>query len=411
MSILTLNCRSSSVRYQLFDQEKKEVLARGMVERVEIGDSYITLEAPGRVNCRKESDCPDHRAAVALILQTLTDGEVGILPDAGPIMAVGHRVVHGGENFTRSSLIDDRVLAAVKAVEELAPLHNAPNIAGIDAARALLPHIDHVAVFDTAFHQTMPPHAYLYALPYEWYEKYGVRRYGFHGASHLYALKRGAELLKKRPEECNMITIHIGNGVSLCAVRNGISIDTSMGLTPLEGAVMETRCGDIDPGILVFIMQAENLSARELDRILNQKSGMLGITGRFSRQRDVLEGAIQGDRGCRLALDMTAYRLKKYIGAYCAVVGPLDAVVFVSSVGRGEWPVRELALEGMEAFGIRLDRERNLLGGGENHAALVSADDSPVRVFVVPADEDLILAENTAAVLAGEHPAEVPEFF
>lgn len=401
MSILTLNCRSFSIKYQLFELEKKEVLVRGMVERVEIGDSYITLESPGRKNCRVESDCPDHRAAVALILQTLTDREFGVLTDIGRISAVGHRVVHGGEKFTHSSLIDERVLAAVKEVEELAPLHNAPNIAGIEAARALLPTIDHIAVFDTAFHQTVPPHAYLYPLPYEWYEKYGVRRYGFHGASHLYALKRGADLLEKRPNECNMITIHLSNGVSLCAIKNGQSIDTSMGLTPLEGAVMETRCGDIDPGILSFIMQAENLSARELDRILNQKSGVLGITGRCSSRQDMLKGASQGDRGCKLALDMAAYRLKKYVGAYCAVVGPLDAVVFSSGAVGDEWPVRELALEGMEAFGIRLDRERNRLGGWEGQPALVSTDDSPVRVFVVPSDEDLILAESTAVVLAG----------
>jgi acetate kinase len=401
MPILTLNCRSFSVRYQLFDREKGEVLARGAVERVEIGDSCITIEAPGREICRKGADCPDHRAAVALILQILTDREAGVLSDAGLITAVAHRVVHGGEKFTRSALIDGRVLAAVKEVEELAPLHNAPNIAGIEGALVLLPHIPHVAVFDTAFHQTMPPHAYLYALPYDWYEKYGVRRYGFHGASHRHALEEVAARLEKKPEECNMITIHIGNGVSLCAIRNGASIDTSMGLTPLEGAVMETRSGDIDPGIPAFIMQAKNLSARELERVLNQKSGVLGITGRFSDRLEMLEWAAKGDRSCRLALDMAAYRLKKYIGAYCAAVGPLDAVVFVSGVGGTEWPIRELALEGMEAFGIRLDRERNRRGEYKDHQALVSADESPVKIFVIPTDEELVLAEDAAALLAG----------
>lgn len=401
MLILTLNCRSFSVRYQLFDREKRAVLARGMVDRVEIGDSFITLEVPGREPYRSEADCPDHRAAVGLILQTLTDGGRGVIGDVGQITAVAHRVAHGGEKFTRSSLIDGQVLAAVKEVEELAPLHNSPNIAGIEAALALLPRINHVAVFDTAFHQTMPRHAYLYALPYEWYEKYGVRRYGFHGAYHLYGVNRGAALLGKNPEECNMITVYIGNGVSLCAVKNGKSVDTSMGLTPLEGAVMETRCGDIDPGIPGFIMQEENLSAKELDRILNQKSGVLGITGRCSNRGQMLEGAAKGDKGCQLALRLAAYRLKKYIGAYSAVVGPLDALIFVSSAGGSEWPIREQALEGMESFGISLDRERNRRGGAESSLPLVSTDASRVRVFAIPADEDLVLAENAVAVLAG----------
>ncbi len=400
MVILVLNCRSYSVFFHLFDGERGAVIAKGKVDRVEIGDSTITLEAPGRRTCRRETECPDHRAALSLILDTLTDGEAGFIADTGVIGAVGHRVVHGGERFTSSSVIDDRVLAAIKEVEPLAPLHNAPTIAGIEASRALLPHASHVAVFDTAFHQTLPPHAYLYALPFDWYEKYGVRRYGFHGASHRHASKRSAALLEKKEDSCNLVTIHMGFGVSLCAVKNGVSIDTSMGLTPLEGAVMGTRCGDIDPGIPVFLMGVENLSAREIDGILNQKSGVLGIAGYpFSREA-LVEEAGRGDRRCRLALDIEAYRLKKYIGSYCAAVGPLDALVFTSDNGMAEWSLRELALEGMEGFGIRLDRERNRYGVNRSCEALVSTDDSPVKIFVIPTDEEQVITEEVAALLA-----------
>ena len=265
MDILALNCGSSSVKYQLFDWTKKEVIAKGMVERVIVGDSFIIHEVPGRETHREESECPDHQVAIDLIIKTLTDPVHGVLKEIDQISAVGHRVVHGGEKFTRSVMIDAQVLDAVKEVQHLAPLHNPPNIAGIEAAQALLPHVPHVAIFDTAFHQTMPEHAYLYPVPYEWYENHGVRRYGFHGTSHLYVSKRAAVLLDKPAQECNLITMHIGNGVSHTAIKNGVSVDTSMGLTPLEGAVMGTRCGDIDPAIPAFMMQKENLSAKEID--------------------------------------------------------------------------------------------------------------------------------------------------
>src|SRR6266516_1495392 len=328
MDILAINCGSSSLKYQLFDWEKKEVIAKGLVERVTIGGSFIVHEVPGREKYRKEFDCPNHTVAIDLVTKTLLDPEVGVLKDITQIAAVGHRVVHGGEKFTRSVRIDESVLNAVKAVAHLAPLHNPPNIAGIEAAQAVLPHVPHIAIFDTAFHQTMPEEAYIYPLPYEWYEKHGVRRYGFHGTSHLYVSKRAAVLLGKPANECNIITMHIGNGVSHCAIKNGVSVDTTMGLTPLEGAVMGTRCGDIDPAIPAFMMQKNNLSAKEIDSILNKKSGVMGITGRFTDRRDVIEHAVAGDKRCQLSLDIEAYRLKKYIGAYMAAVGELDAVVF-----------------------------------------------------------------------------------
>ncbi len=399
MDILALNCGSSSVKYQLYDWERKEVIAKGMVERVTIGDSFIVHEVPGRETYREEYECPDHKVAIHLIVKILTDPEYGVLEDMSGISAVGHRVVHGGEKFTRSVLIDDAVLEAIKEVQHLAPLHNPPNIAGIEAAQANLPDVPHIAIFDTAFHQSMPEHAYMYPLPFEWYEKYGVRRYGFHGTSHLYVSKRAAVLLGKEPKDCNLITMHIGNGVSHTAIKRGISVDTSMGLTPLEGAVMGTRCGDIDPAIPLFIQQVENLGPQEVDTILNKKSGVLGITGQYTDRRDVLEGIDNGDERCKLALEIEAYRLKKYIGAYCAVLGRLDAVVFTAGVGEMGWKIREKALEDLEHIGIRLDREKNRNTMTRKKESVISTPDSPVKVFVIPTDEELVFTEDVVAIL------------
>ncbi|RME36102.1 MAG: acetate kinase [Deltaproteobacteria bacterium] len=399
MDILALNCGSSSVKYQLYDWERKEVIAKGMVERVTIGDSFIVHEVPGRETYREEYECPDHKVAIHLIVKILTDPKYGVLDDMSKISAVGHRVVHGGEKFTRSVLIDDAVLEAIKEVQHLAPLHNPPNIAGIEAAQATLPDVPHVAIFDTAFHQTMPEHAYMYALPYEWYEKYGVRRYGFHGTSHLYVSKRAAVLLGKDPKDCNIITMHIGNGVSHTAIKGGVSVDTSMGLTPLEGAVMGTRCGDIDPAIPLFIQQKEGLTPKEVDSILNKKSGVLGITGQYTDRRDVLEGIENGDERCKLALEIEAYRLKKYIGAYCAVLGRLDAVVFTAGVGEMGWKIREKALEDLEHIGIKLDREVNRNTMTRKKETMISTADSPVKVFVIPTDEELVFTEDVVAIL------------
>jgi acetate kinase len=402
MDILAINCGSSSVKYQLFDWAKKEVIAKGVVERVVVGGSFIQHEVPGRDKYKKESECPNHNVAMDLIIKTLTDPEHGVLSDISQISAVGHRVVHGGEKFTQSVLIDEKVLDAVKEVQHLAPLHNPPNIAGIEAMLAVLPDVPNVAIFDTAFHQTMPDYAYIYPLPYDWYVRYGVRRYGFHGTSHLYVSKRAAVLLGKKAADCNIITMHIGNGVSHCAIRNGVSVDTSMGLTPLEGAVMGTRCGDIDPAIPGFMMQMEGLSASAIDGILNKKSGILGITGRYTDRRDVTAHAEKGDKSCKLAMEIEAYRLRKYIGSYMAVLGRLDAVIFTAGVGERGWQIREMATEGLEHMGIVLDKERNreAVKGKE---CLITTDDSPIKVFVIPTDEELVFTEDVAAILDGSY--------
>lgn len=402
MDILAINCGSSSVKYQLFDWEKKEVIAKGVVERVVVGGSFIQHEVPGREKYKKESECPNHNVAMDLIIKTLTDPEHGVLTDISQIAAVGHRVVHGGEKFTKSVMIDEKVLDAVKEVQHLAPLHNPPNIAGIEAMLAVLPDVPNVAIFDTAFHQTMPDYAYIYPLPYDWYVRYGVRRYGFHGTSHLYVSKRAAVLLGKKASECNIITMHIGNGVSHCAIRNGVSVDTSMGLTPLEGAVMGTRCGDIDPAIPGFMMQMEGLSASAIDGILNKKSGILGITGRYTDRRDVTAHAEKGDKSCKLAMEIEAYRLRKYIGSYMAVLGRLDAVIFTAGVGERGWQIREMATEGLEHMGIRLDKERNK-AAVKGKECLITTDDSPIKVFVIPTDEELVFTEDVAAILDGTY--------
>jgi len=399
MDILALNCGSSSVKYQLYDWAKKEVIAKGMVERVTIGDSFIIHEVPGRETYREEYECPDHKVAIHLIIKTLADKVHGVVADMSQISAVGHRVVHGGEKFNRSVMINEAVLDAIKEVQHLAPLHNPPNISGIEAAQSVLPDVPHIAIFDTAFHQTLPEHAYMYPVPYEWYENYGVRRYGFHGTSHLYVSKRAAVLLGKEPKDCNIITMHIGNGVSHSAIKGGVSIDTSMGLTPLEGAVMGTRCGDIDPAIPMFIQQKEGISAKEVDSILNKKSGVLGVTGKYTDRRDVIEGAEEGDQRCQLALDIEGYRLKKYIGAYYAALGRLDAVVFTAGVGEMGWMVREKALEGLEHLGIKLDKEKNKNTMTRKSENIITTADSPIKVFVIPTDEELVFTEDVVAIL------------
>lgn len=403
MDILALNCGSSSVKYQLFDWKRKEVIAKGMVERVTIGDSFIIHEVPGRETYREEYECPDHQVAIHLIIKTLSSKTHGVVADMNQISAVGHRVVHGGEKFTCSVRIDSSVLDAIKEVQHLAPLHNPPNISGIEAAQSVLPNVPHIAIFDTAFHQTMPRHAFTYPLPYEWYQKYGVRRYGFHGTSHLYVSKRAAVMLGKDPKDCNIITMHIGNGVSHCAIQGGVSVDTSMGLTPLEGAVMGTRCGDIDPAIPMFIQQKENLSAKEIDSILNKKSGVLGITGQFTDRRDVIEGAEKGDDRCKLSLDIEAYRLKKYIGSYYAAVGRLDAVVFTAGVGEMGWLLREKALENLEHMGIKLDKIKNKNTMTRKTENVITTPDSPIKVFVIPTDEELVFTEDVVAILDGSY--------
>jgi len=319
------------------------------------------------------------------------------------ISAVGHRVVHGGEKFAKSVIIDDEVLGTFKELSDLAPLHNPPNILGIEAAKELLPSIPHMAIMDTAWHQTMPRHAFMYALPYEWYEKYKIRRYGFHGTSLLYVAKRAAVLLNKGPFECNLVTCHIGNGVSLNAVKDGLSYDTSMGFTPLEGLVMGTRPGDHDAAIDLYVMQKENLSPKEMDAILNKKSGVLGITGKYTDRRDVEVAAGKGEARAILAIDIEAYRIKKYIGAYAAAVGGIDAVVFTAGVGEMSPHLRAKALDGLESVGIVYDREKNELTKTRNAECDISADHSRVRIFVIPTDEERVFVEDVVALLEGRY--------
>lgn len=403
MNILALNCGSSSVKYKVFNWDKKETLGSGTVERVGITGSFIRHELPGREPQIINHECPDHGEALKLITDTLLDSNLGVIKDLSEIQAVGHRVVHGGEKFKSSVKITAEVLEAIKAVQDLAPLHNPPNIAGIEAAQALLPNAPHLAVFDTAFHQTMPEAAYLYAVPYEWYGMYGVRRYGFHGTSHLYVSRRAAVLLDKKPSETNLITMHIGNGVSIAAVKNGISVDTSMGLTPLEGAVMGTRSGDIDPAIILFMIEKEGFYAEQIDTILNKKSGLLGITGKYMDRRDIEKAAEEGDKRCQLAIEIEAYRLKKYIGAYSTVLGKVDAVVFTAGAGELNWQLREKVLTGLENSGIKFDRIKNQAAVSREKETDISAEDSPVKVLIIPTDEERVFIEDVVAILEGRY--------
>lgn len=401
MKILTFTCWSHKIKYHLFSWNEPAIVASGIVERIGLGNSFIIQDVPGRETFRAEIGDNNHQSAVAHIIATLADPQLGVIADAREISAAGHRVAHGGEEFRHSVRIDDHVLTAIRNLQHLAPLHSAPNIAGIEAARKHLPTIPHVAIFDTAFHVSMPECAYLYALPYEWYEHDGVRRYGFHGPSHLYLSRRAAVLLGKPAEACNLITIHLDRGVSLCAIRNGLSVDTSMGMTPLEGVAMETRCGDIDPGIHAYMMQELNLSTKELEQVLNNKSGMVGITGRRLGRQQLLEAALAGDSRCALALEIETYRIKKYIGAYLAIIGPLDAIVFTAGSGALEGSAREKVLNRLDCFGIRLDLERNRTGGALQKEREISGDDSLIKMFVIPTNEELVLAEDVAAIYVG----------
>ncbi len=407
MKILTLNCGSSSVKYQVYDWEQKIPLAQGVVERVTIGDSFIKHTPFGKDPVKISHECPDHQEAIKLVMDTLTHPEYGVLKDLSEIDAVGHRVVHGGEEFTKSVLINDEVIKTFEELSSLAPLHNPANVKGIKAAMALLPDVPHVAVMDTAFHQTMPEYAYLYAVPRRWYEAFGVRRYGFHGTSHLYVSRRAAVLLGKKPQEVNLITCHIGNGASMTAIRNGKSVDHSMGFTPLEGLIMGTRSGDLDPAIITYIMEKEHISAEEVLYILNKKSGILGITEKYADRRDVEIAAEKGDKLAKLAIEMEAYRIKKYIGAYYAVLGKVDAIVFTAGVGERSPIIREKALSGLENLGIYLDNERNKNAMSRNREFIISTDDSPVKVFVIPTDEEIVFTEDVVAIVEGRY--DIPE--
>ncbi|MBI5743355.1 MAG: acetate kinase [Elusimicrobia bacterium] len=403
MKILCLNCGSSSVKYLLFDWQAKMTLASGVVERVGIGSSFINLEAPGREKVTVNQDCPTHKDAIQLVITTLTHKEHGVIDGLSGITAVGHRVVHGGEKFVKSVIIDDKIVETFRELSSLAPLHNPPNIQGIEAARSLMPKIPHMAIMDTAWHQTMPEASYMYALPRAWYDKYAIRRYGFHGTSFLYNAKRAAVLLKKDPFKTNLVICHIGNGASVNAVRNGLSYDTSMGFTPLEGLVMGTRAGDHDPAIPLYVMARESMNPGEMDAILNKKSGKLGITGKYSDARDVEVAAEQGDARCQLTLNMEANRIRKYIGAYAAAVGGIDAVVFTAGVGEMGPLTRAGALKELEFMGIKMDSEKNDASKTRNAETEISCKTSKVKVFVIPTDEERVFVEDVVGLMNGTY--------
>jgi acetate kinase len=403
MVIMTLNCGSSSVKYQLYEWDRKEVLGKGIVEKISLDDSFIEHQTMGKKEYTKEYPCPSHKEAIELIIKTIVDPDVGAIESIDEIKAVGHRAVHGGEKFAKSVIIDDEVKQTFEDLKHLAPLHNPANLMGMEAAQELLPDVPHCAIMDTAWHQTMPKRSYLYAVPYEWYEEYNARRYGFHGTSFLYTAKRAAVLLGKNPFETNLIIAHIGNGASINAVENGVSVDTSMGLTPLEGLVMGTRSGDVDPAIPFYIMRQTGKSMDEVERILNKKSGVLGITGKWVDRRDIELAAEDGNERAQLAIEIEAYRLKKYIGSYAAALGSIDAIVFTAGVGERGPITREYATNGLEKFGIAVDKEKNWTSMTRNAETEISADDSEVKVFVIPTDEELVMTEDTYALMEGAY--------
>ena len=398
MKTLVVNCGSSSVKYVLIESDTEEVLARGIVERIGEQEPRFKHEAD---DTAMEGVCeaPDHEAAFHKMLDLLLSPEHGVIASPDEIHAVGHRVVHGGESFVESVLIDDEVKRHIRENAALAPLHNPPNLVGIEAAQRIFPDAPHAAVFDTAFHQHMPAHAYLYALPYELYAKHGIRRYGFHGTSHLYVTQRAAEMRGRPVDDFRVITCHLGNGCSMAAVRNGHSIDTSMGLTPLEGLVMGTRCGDIDPALVLHLQGLLDVTPRELDKLLNKESGILGVSGLSNDMRAVAEAAEQGNERAELALSIFAYRVRKYIGAYLAVLGGADAVVFTGGIGENAPAIRAEILSGLEALGILLDEDANT--GTVGREGPITKPDSPVAVLVIPTNEELMIARD-AARLAGE---------
>ena len=399
MKILVLNCGSSSIKYALYDMSDQSVLTSGGIEKIGLPDSFITVKLNGE-KFKTVTPVPEHTAGVKLIFKVLTEGEHAVLSDLHELDAVGHRMVHGGERFNQSVLLDDEVMKAFAACNDLAPLHNPANIKGVNAVKELLPELPQVGVFDTAFHQTMPDYAYMYAVPYELYTKYGVRRYGFHGTSHRYVSQRVCEYLGIAAEGTKIITCHIGNGASIAAVKNGKCVDTSMGLTPLEGLIMGTRSGDIDAGAVTFIMDKEQLDTKGLSNLLNKQSGLLGVSGGKSDFRDILQAISDGNDHARLAKEMYTYRIKKYIGEYAAAMGGVDVIVFTGGAGENQWEVREGATNDLEFLGVKVDVEKN-------HAcraveATISADDSRVKVCVIPTDEELMIATDTLHIVSGK---------
>ena len=394
MKILVVNCGSSSLKFQLIDSETEEVAASGLCERIGLDGALIYKVNGDKI--KQEIDLPDHEVAIKKVLDTLLDKEIGVLTSLDEIGAIGHRMVHGGETFSSSVIINEEIIKQIETCNDLAPLHNPANLLGVRACQEVMPGVPNVVVFDTAFHQTMPSKAYLYALPKEYYEKYGVRRYGFHGTSHSFVSKRLAELAGLDINNSRMIICHIGSGASISAIKDGKSVDTSMGMTPLEGLMMGTRSGDMDPAIIEFICQKENITVQEMTTILNKKSGALGLSGLSNDYRDLVEAAQGGNQDAINALDVMVYRVIKYIGAYYMALGGVDAIALTAGVGENNLELRAKIVEGLAAIGIKLDVEANAVRGDERK---ISTDDSAAQVWVVPTNEELAIARETARLV------------
>jgi acetate kinase len=394
MKVLVLNCGSSSIKYQFFDSIEETVLAKGIVERIGMSGAVLSHTRYDGDGIKIAGEILDHTIAIEYVLGVMLSKNHGVIDDKSDIEAVGHRVVHGGETFTDSILITDDVISVLQDNIELAPLHNPPNIKGIQACKRILPDALQVAVFDTAFHTKMPPKAFLYGIPYELYKKYQIRRYGFHGTSHLYVAQKASELLGKKIEDLKIVTAHLGNGCSMAAIKNGQSIDTTMGFTPLEGLLMGTRSGDLDPSVILYIMGKEGLALNEANTLLNKHSGLIGISGESSDMREILAAAKAGNKRCQYAFEIFAYRVKKYLGAYAAVMGGLDAFVFTGGIGENSYEVREEVCKGLEFLGIELDEIKN-----KNKEKTISKDSSKIPVFRIPTNEELVIAKDTARIV------------
>jgi len=392
MKVLVINCGSSSLKYQLINMETEESLAQGLVERIGIEGSILTQKVPGRDKYIIEQPMADHKDAIKLVLGALVDGNHGVISSMDEISAVGHRVVHGGEKYSESVVIDDAVMESLEECVKLAPLHNPANIIGINACKSLMSKTPMVAVFDTAFHQTMPKTAYMYPLPYELYTKYGIRKYGFHGTSHKYVSAECAKLMSKDIKDVKIITCHLGNGASLAAIKDGHCVDTSMGFTPLEGIAMGTRCGNIDPAIVTFLMNEGKMTAKEVDNLMNKQSGVLGLSGVSSDFRDIEDAAKEGNERAILALNVYNYRVREMIGAYAAAMGGVDAVVFTAGLGENAIETRAEICKGLEFLGVEIDDAKNNVRGKSTE---VSKDGAKVKVFVIPTNEELVIARDT----------------
>lgn len=396
MKILVINTGSSSLKYQLIDMENETVLAKGLCDRIGLEHSFLKQTRLGGEAVVIEKDLYNHKLAIQEVINALTDSKIGVISNMSEISAVGHRVVHGGDKFSDSVIIDSNVKKAIEDCIDIAPLHNPPNVVGIEACQQIMPNIPMVAVFDTAFHQTMPDYAYIYALPYEIYEKYRIRKYGFHGTSHKYVAERAAAILNKPIEELKLISCHLGNGASICAVKGGKSIDTSMGFTPLQGLCMGTRSGTIDPEVITYLMDKENMSVKDIKDFLNKKSGVLGVSGISSDFRDIHEAADSGNKRAALAIEIFSYRVKRSIGDYAAVLGGVDAIIFTAGIGENNSIVREKVMANMEYLGVSIDAEKNKIRGKEID---ISTPDARVRTLVIPTNEELAIARETLRLI------------